>query len=102
MNFAEKPRPVVYCAGATCRACLTAVGMSCTKADCDGAYRSGTGSDDWTKCAACEASGWELTRHVRPRLTELTVPVWQHRGPAGSRLPQTYLPALDQIPARVC
>ena len=82
MTFAEKPRPVAYCAGCNMPSLSErAVGMSCTKADCGGTYRSAVGADDWTKCAACDgsglvgtaycgnchASGWELTRHVRPR-----------------------------------
>jgi DnaJ-class molecular chaperone len=58
MTFAEKPRPVAYCAGCNLPS-LSAevVGTDCHNAGCSGSFRSARASDDWTMCAACDGSG---------------------------------------------
>ena len=39
MNFAEKPKPVAYCAGCSMPASIEVVRTSCRNGDCNGTYK---------------------------------------------------------------
>ncbi|GEP55347.1 hypothetical protein RSO01_25130 [Reyranella soli] len=57
MTFAEKPKPVAYCAGCNMPASIEVVGTSCRNGDCNGTYKGAGAADEWMRCAACDGTG---------------------------------------------